>query len=62
MGIAALVIGILGGLCAAWGIVNAIDILPSNLILNNLDWTFWFWLATILLIGCIALYVGRRQE
>ncbi len=62
MGITALIMGLLGGLCSVWGILNAVDIIPGDLIINDLDWTFWFGLATILLLGSIAVSFGRRRE
>jgi len=58
MGIAALVCGIIGGLCAVMGIVTAagVDITFGD------EFTPLFWLAlgTVLLLGSIAFAVSRE--
>ena len=60
MTILALVLGVLGGLCAVTGIVTALDVAP---VLAKLpaDFTAMFWmvLAAILLLGCIAAVMSR---
>ncbi len=57
MGIFALILGIVGGLCAVVGILTAAGIAP--LLGAKLDWLFWFGLAGVLLIGCIAAVLSR---
>jgi hypothetical protein len=49
----ALVLGIVGGICAVVGIVTAADIIP--LIGAQLTWTFWLMMSAILLLATIAL-------
>ena len=58
MGILALVLGLLGAVCTILGILVSVEVMPE---LAGLDWAFWFWLAVILLIGCIASAVGRPR-
>ena len=57
MGIIAAIIGGIGGLCAVMGIVTAVEVIP--LITPQLTWMFWFVLSAILLLGSIALALGR---
>ena len=60
MGMAALICGILGGLCAVMGILSAAEIVPQILGTSVAFTTAgWGGLAVILLLGCIALAVGR---
>ncbi len=66
MGLLALILGILGGVCALVGILTAvgIEILPltsgGELIGPVVfDTVFWFFLAVILLLACIATYASR---
>ena len=57
MGIMAAIVGAVGGLCAVMGIVTAAEvILPLD---AQFTWMFWFVLSAILLLGSIALAVGR---
>ena len=55
----ALILGLLGGVCAVFGIVTALDVLAE---LGGLTWMFWFVLAGILLLGCIAARVNSGGE
>ena len=57
MGILALIFGILGGLCAAMGIITAAGVVP----LLGVEFTLMFWmvLSVILLLSCIAFAVSR---
>ena len=59
MGTIAAIAGGIGGLCAVFGIITAInaDILAS--LGEQFTWMFWFALATILLLASIAFTVGR---
>jgi len=62
MGILALVLGILGGLCAVMGIIIATEAVSLNLGAATLvDWMFWMILSAILLLGCITAAVSRRE-
>ena len=58
MGTAALIFGIIGGLCAAMGVVTALGVVP--LINVEFTWPFWFGISAILLLICIAFAVGDR--
>jgi hypothetical protein len=49
--------GAIGGLCAVMGIITAVEVIP--LITPQLTWMFWFVLSAILLLGSIALALGR---
>jgi len=59
MGVLAWILGILGGLCAAMGIITATEVIP----LLNVAFTgmFWLGLAGILLLACIAAAIGRSS-
>ncbi len=57
MGIIAAIVGAIGGLSAAMGIVTALEVLPP--IMNELTWMFWFVLSAILLLASIAFALGR---
>ena len=60
MGIFAAIIGAVGGLCAVVAIITAAEVIP--LIMPQFDVVFWFWLSAILLLGSIALSLGRGYE
>ena len=57
MGIIASILGGIGGLCAIIGIVTALGEMPD--IGAQFTWMFWFVLSAILLLGSIAIAVGR---
>lgn len=57
MGMFALILGIVGGLCAVVGILTAAGVAP--LLGAAFTWTFWFGLAGVLLIACIAAVLSR---
>lgn len=58
MGAIAAIIGGIGGLATVMGIGTAAEIIP--LVAPQFTWTFWFALATILLLSSIAIAIGRR--
>ena len=60
MGVTAAIIGIIGGLCAAVGIVTALEIFPP--IVPELTWMFWFVLSAVLLLASIAISVGSSNN
>jgi len=60
MGITAVIVGAVGGLCAVTGIVTAAEVIP--LIMPQFTWNFWFVLSAILLLASIALALGRSYE
>jgi len=57
MGTAALIFGLIGGLCAAMGVVTALAIVPSFGV--ELTWMFWFGISVLLFLICIAFALGR---
>lgn len=57
MGAMAAIIGALGGLGAVMGILTALEAIPP--ITEQLTWAFWFQIAIILLLGAIAMAMGR---
>ena len=57
MVVLALILGILGGLCAIMGILNAVPV--EELVVAEFDVTFWFSLAVILLLATIASLTAR---
>ena len=59
MGVLALIMFILGGLCAIIGIINAA--LATPLIVAGFDATFWFSLAVILLLATIASFLAQSR-
>jgi len=58
MGVLAWIFGILGGLCAVWGIITATAVVTEY---AGLTWMFWMVLSAILLLISIAFAVGRRS-
>ena len=60
MGAMAAIVGAVGGLCAVLGILTITEAVPA--IGDQFTWTFWFMLATILLLGAIALAIGRSRD
>jgi hypothetical protein len=58
MGIAAAFIGGIGGLCGIMGFVTALDVVDFGLG-EQFTTMFWFALAGVLLLGSIALAMGR---
>ena len=63
MGITAVILGALGAISAAFGVLNILG-LPEEgpLISEKFTWPFWMYLAIILLLGAIACLLGRNQN
>ena len=63
MAIAALIFGIIGGLCAVMGIITATEVIP---LLAELPAAFtamfWLTLGAVLLLACIAATVSRSYD
>jgi hypothetical protein len=59
MGMMAAIIGSIGGLCAVFGILQAADVITASMRPINVSWDFWFMLAAVLLLGSIAISVGK---
>jgi len=60
MGILAAILGGVGAVCAALGIVVALDVVEEPIIHENFTWGFWFGLAMVLLLGAIACLAGNN--
>ena len=61
MGIFALVLGILGGLCTVMGILVTVDYAPP--IGSEFTWEWWFYLSIILFLAAIAsLFAQSRSD
>lgn len=58
MGTISAIAGAIGGMCAVLGIITITEVMPP--LGEQFTWTFWFWLAAILLLASIAIAVGRR--
>jgi hypothetical protein len=63
----AAITGGIGGLCAVMGIITALSDIYTALEFidpdaEHLSWMFWFVLAAILLLGDIAMTLGRGSE
>jgi len=60
MGILALILSILGGLCAVMGIITAADVgVPSPGTAFTVE--FWLMLSGVLFLACIATALSRRE-
>jgi hypothetical protein len=57
MGIAAAIIGSVGGLCAVLGILTILEV-ELNMG-TQFTWTFWLVLSAVLFLASIALSIGR---
>lgn len=57
MGTLALILGLVGGLCAIVGIIVVAEVLPG--LPAAYTWEFFFMLAIILLLASIASALGR---
>lgn len=63
MGITAVIVGAVGGLCAVMGIIIATEVFPLlSLTMPQFTWNFWFSLSAILLLASIAFALGRGYE
>ena len=57
MGVLALILGILGGLCTIMGILTAAAVVP--LVTAAFTGIFWLGLAAVLFVAAITCLVGR---
>ena len=57
MGLTAVILGFIGVLCAAMGIVTAAEVIAP--IMPQFTWIFWFALSGLLVLGAIAFSVSR---
>ncbi len=61
MATAALVFGILGGLCAVMGVITATEIAPLLELPVAFTPMFWLVLGAVLFLACIAFSVSRSE-
>jgi hypothetical protein len=59
MGLFGAILGGIGAICAALGIVTILEVTDTPILSDKLTWEFWFALATVLLLAAIASLVGR---
>jgi hypothetical protein len=62
MGLSAAIVGGIGGLCAIWGIIVAMDVISNDTILVTVGWMFWLVLSAVLLLASTALLHGRSAK
>ena len=53
------IFGAVGGLCMVMGIITAAEVVP--LLGSAFTWMFWFMLAVVLFLACIAFAVGYSK-
>lgn len=58
MGMVALILGILGGLCGVMGIITITEV--ASFLGAEYTWMFWFGVCGLLLLGSIACSFGGR--
>lgn len=66
MGLLAMILAILAGLCGVMGILTATCVIDpltcgAEPCPGDIGWTFWFGLSAILFIATIAVRVGRSE-
>jgi len=62
MGLFALILGLLGALCAIMGIVTAAEVVPLTIGASALvDWMFWLIVSGVLFLATIAVVLGGRE-
>jgi hypothetical protein len=59
MGLFGAILGCIGIICAALGVVTALEVTTDPIIHENFTWGFWFGLATVLFLAAITCLVGR---
>lgn len=60
MGILALILSILGGLCAVMGILITVDFAPP--VGSEFTWAWWFYLSIVLFLAAIASLLVPRSD
>jgi hypothetical protein len=60
MGFLGAILGGIGAICAALGIVTILEVSDTAILSDKLTWEFWFALAAILLLGAIACLAGHN--
>ncbi len=59
MGLLGAILGGIGAICAALGIVTILEVTDMTIISDKFTWEFWFALATVLFLAAIASLMGR---
>jgi len=59
MGLMGAILGGIGAVCAALGIVNILEVTDTPIISDKLTWGFWFALSAILFLAAITSLLGR---
>ncbi len=59
MGILGAILAGVGAICAALGIVAALEVTSEPIISEHFTWPFWFGLATIIFLAAITSLLGR---
>lgn len=62
MGLTAAILGALGAIAAALGVINILEVLTDPIISDKLNWVFWMYISIILILGAIAFLLGRRPN
>jgi hypothetical protein len=62
MGLFAAIVGALGGLFGIGGILSYFEVIPTDLGFADVTWMLWFAIAIFLLLGSIAISVGRHMS
>ena len=60
MGLMAVIMGAVGGLCAVMGIITAAELIQP--VMPQFTWNFWFLLSAILFLASIVFSLGRGYE
>jgi hypothetical protein len=60
MGVFALVLSVLGGLCAVMGILTTVEFSPD--IGSEFTWAWWFTLSVILFLSAIVSLLVPRSD
>ena len=61
MGLLGAILGGIGAICAALGIVSILEVTDTAIISEKLTWGFWFALAAILFLAAITSLLGRGE-
>jgi hypothetical protein len=59
MGLMGAILGGIGAVCAALGIVNILEVTDTPIISDKLTWGFWLALSAILFLAAITSLLGR---
>ncbi|OGO00952.1 MAG: hypothetical protein A2Y58_02285 [Chloroflexi bacterium RBG_13_51_52] len=62
MGLTAAILGALGAIAAALGVLNILEVTSEPILSDKLNWMFWMYAAIVLILGAIAFLLGRKQN